>query len=119
MKFSGNGNYNHPTFGRVDLYRVGLLAAIVNDWNRIRAIGLMGQRGGRYSKGFLPYLSRQFSMMVREAKSKDWNSLQNTFNGYLAEPVNWPRGLTRCGSGWTKGRALRSLERQSRRSGAV
>jgi len=40
-------------------------------------------------------------------------------NGFLAEPRDWPDGLKRCGSGWTRGRALRDLQRRIDRARAI
>jgi hypothetical protein len=48
----------------------------------------------------------------RHARARQWRELKQTFNGYLAEPYDWPPGLRRCGSGWTRNRALRDLERR-------
>lgn len=44
-------------------------------------------------------------------QSRKWSALRNHFNGYLAEWSFPPKGvvLTKAGSGWTKGSALRSL----------
>lgn len=49
---------------------------------------------------------------IRQVKHGKWRALKNTFNGYLAEPTPFPAGVRRCGSGWTKRRARRSLDRQ-------
>lgn len=51
---------------------------------------------------------------IRQIKHRKWRALKNTFNGYLAEPLEFPPGdyRRRCGTGWTKRRALRSLERR-------
>lgn len=38
--------------------------------------------------------------------------------GFHAEPGVWPDGLKRCGSGWTRGRALRDLRRRTARAAA-
>jgi hypothetical protein len=43
--------------------------------------------------------------------------MKTFFNGYLAEPTPFPDGMHRCGSGWTRKRALRSLRRNARRPG--
>ncbi|GAB2696646.1 hypothetical protein [Kitasatospora kifunensis] len=39
--------------------------------------------------------------------------------GFLAEPGVWPDGLARGGSGWTRGRALRDLQRRPSVPGEV
>lgn len=51
----------------------------------------------------------------RQARRRNWRAVKNTFNGYLAEPYEFPEGVKRCGSGWTRDRALRSWERQLRK----
>jgi hypothetical protein len=87
----------------VDIYPVGLLAHLAHwasnpdrreAWRRlfydVRAHGLSNLRPRR------------------------WASLRRwLLNGYLAEPTDWPDGLTRCGTGWTRGRALRDLQRRT------
>ena len=40
----------------------------------------------------------------------NWRPVKNHFNGYLAEPTNLST-FTRCGSGWTKKRAVDSFFR--------
>jgi hypothetical protein len=52
--------------------------------------------------------------VARQTRRRQWRDLKNTFNGYLAEPREFPPGdyRRRCGTGWTKARALRSLERR-------
>lgn len=51
------------------------------------------------------------------AQEGDWRSIKSAFNGFLAE-WNYPpndsrfRHAGRCGSGWTRKRALRSLGQQ-------
>jgi len=87
----------------VDIYPVGLLAHLAHwantpdrreAWRRllydVRTHGLPNLRPGR------------------------WGSLRRwLLNGYFAEPADWPDGLTRCGTGWTRGRALRDLQRRT------
>lgn len=73
----------------IDVYPVGWL----RDW----------QSGHRWR--------RPMRYLWRQVKAGHWRDAKNTFNGYLAEPVSWPDGLRRCGSGWTKARALKSLDR--------
>ncbi|QES25820.1 hypothetical protein DEJ47_04570 [Streptomyces venezuelae] len=41
-------------------------------------------------------------------KARKWREAKNYFNGYLAEHDTLG---TRCGTGWTRGRALRDLAR--------
>lgn len=45
----------------------------------------------------------------RHIRQRQWHELRQTFNGYLAEPEPFPDGLTRCGRGWTRRAAVRSL----------
>lgn len=51
----------------------------------------------------------------RRSVARSWRR-RSYWNGYLAEPYDWPAGLRRCGSGWTRGRALRSLHDQMRKA---
>ena len=48
-----------------------------------------------------------------QAKAREWRSVRNSFNGYLAEWHYPPNGLSlsRCGRGWTRAAARRSLGR--------
>lgn len=57
------------------------------------------------------------SRMAGYVRAGKWHELKCHLNGYLAEPTPFPEGATRCGSGWTKKRALWSLRRQIRRPG--
>lgn len=59
----------------------------------------------------------QLRTTIRHLRRRQWRDLKNEFNGYLAEPDPFPEGVHRCGSGWTRKRALRSLRRQVRRPG--
>jgi hypothetical protein len=93
----------------VNVYPVGALAYLL----RIKA-------------ALSPTPSRLMATLIREGHAPaDWRRQhvasalylirrhwrrRSTWNGYLAEPtvdILW----TRCGHGWTKGRALRSLKR--------
>lgn len=90
----------HTTSGPVDIYAVGLLAdlaAFVHSPDRAKAC-----RRLRYA----------LRTPVRYIRARNWHSLRNYLAGYLAEPREWPTGLTRCGTGWTRGRAYRDLERR-------
>jgi hypothetical protein len=57
-----------------------------------------------------------FKSMWRQIKRREWRNVKNSFNGYLAEPDIFPHGLHRCGSGWTRRRALRDLQRRVNKS---
>lgn len=50
------------------------------------------------------------------ARARQWRALKNYFNGFLAEPTPFPSGVRRCGSGWTRKRALASLRHQYERA---
>lgn len=75
---------------RIDIYPVGLLSHIKQGSVRY---------GVRY--------------VLKRARSGDWRAVRNYFNGYLAEPQEWPVGTVRhlCGRGWTERAALRRLHR--------
>lgn len=75
----------------IDVYPVGVLEALKH--HRVRG---------------------KFQHLKRHLRERDWNAIKNSFNGYLAEPREWPEGLRRCGSGWTKRRALADLKRRMR-----
>ncbi|MEU5938648.1 hypothetical protein ABZ807_05570 [Micromonospora sp. NPDC047548] len=89
----------------VDVYPVGVLA------------DLLMLRGARRN-GALRWALRRVLGTLRyvagRARAGRWREVKNSFNGYLAEPRRWPQdgSLTRCGSGWTQRRALRSLRRR-------
>lgn len=55
----------------------------------------------------------------RQAARREWRAVKNYFNGYLAEPCPLPDGFIRCGSGWTRARALRDLQRRMARTGTA
>lgn len=74
---------------QVDVYPVGVLAAC--KYRRYRP---------------------EFDRLKYQLRRRNWRAIRNGFNGYLAEPCDWPYGLTRCGSGWTKRRALADLKRR-------
>lgn len=98
----------------VDVYPVGLLSALQRDYRRLRNYRLARhlQRVGWATPRTLRYLAGR-------VRAGQWRAVKNTFNGYLAEPYDMPPGLSRCGSGWTRRRALRSLRRQYDRAGVA
>ncbi|NUU21067.1 MAG: hypothetical protein HOV68_06055 [Streptomycetaceae bacterium] len=49
---------------------------------------------------------------IRHARARNWRAVKNYFNGYLAEHAHLG---TRCGTGWTRGRAYRDLARHLHR----
>lgn len=85
----------------VDIYPVGLLHDLTqwaNNSDRRDA-----WRRLRYDLG----------RPATNARRRNWRGLRSYLNGYLAEPREWPDGLTRCGTGWTRGRALRDLQQRT------
>ena len=97
--------------GRVDIYPVGLLAALVA-LRRVHTHPNLPpaarQRAWRNLRGLA-------ARMWGYARAGRWRELKNILNGYLAEPTPFPEGVRRCGSGWTRRRALRSLHRHGYR----
>lgn len=103
---------------KVDVYPVGALKQLLHTWHCLTARKFPATVGppsrlwrlsrARISLGYIP------KTVARQIRSRDWRALKNTFNGYLAEPDVFPPGdyRRRCGTGWTKARALRSLERR-------
>lgn len=87
---------DHPALGEVVIYPVGMLSDLQRRRFRVA--------------------TRRLLEMIRDGR---WRALKNAFNGYLAEPSQWPSGLRRCGSGWTHGRALASLEHYARKAGVL
>lgn len=67
-------------------------------------VGLFADIKQRRIKSGVRYLYRQ-------AKCGNWRAVRNYFNGYLAEWNFPPDGMMhhRCGKGWTRRRARRSL----------
>ncbi|HEY9411094.1 MAG TPA: hypothetical protein VIP77_16055 [Jiangellaceae bacterium] len=82
----------------VDIYAVGLLADLRRFVHSPEPLGARWRR--------LRFDLRQ-SVLVR-ARHRQWRALKSYFNGYLAEHES--RG-TRCGHGWTRGRAYNDLMR--------
>lgn len=94
----------------IDVYPVGWLAGIQRAWRYFTHPNPppCGRRQGWRE------LRRCWDYTVRQAQRRNWRAVKNHFNGYLAEPREFPPGdyRRRCGSGWTKARALRSLARR-------
>lgn len=103
---------------RVDVYPVGVLKELIHTWHILTAPKFPASVGppsrlwrlsrARTSLGYVP------KTVIRHIRQRDWRALKNTFNGYLAEPYEFPPGdyVRRCGTGWTKARAMRSLRRR-------
>ena len=94
----------------VDVYPVGLLRDLRQFKGRLRHPPI----GQRSAWGRLLYDLRYPLRLLRRG---EWRALRMYLNGYLAEPSPWPAGLRRCGSGWTRRRALSSLQRHIERGG--
>jgi hypothetical protein len=105
---------------KVDVYPVGALAAVQAVWRSYRP-SVAAQVGpdqlARMRQWAWHRLVSELSALGYRLRHRRWRDAKNIFNGYLAEPTPFPEGLTRCGSGWTKRRALRSLQRHVRQPG--
>src|SRR5262245_28122412 len=90
-----------PRYGelRVDVYSVGLLRDLQHWW-RFRKLRPKRKR------------PMGFGHLWRKVRRRQWRSIKSSFNGYLAEPTPFPMELKRCGSGWSRARALRDLRRR-------
>lgn len=75
----------------IEVYPVGMW----HDW-KLRKLGKMTS-GAKYLRA--------------QIGKRNWRAVRNYFNGYLAEWHYCPEGVnhTKCGRGWTKRAALRSL----------
>lgn len=89
------------TLAGPEVYPVGLLRDL-----RQFALGMHRPRAARRLRLALAY-------PVHLAMDGNWRAVKNYFNGYLAEPAEFPPGVSRCGSGWTKRRARRDWERRA------
>ena len=89
---------------RVSVYRVGVLHDGYLAYTHAKN-GRLGEARGRV-RASLRYL-------LHVLRSRRWRSLRNAFNGYLAEVDYPPIWLAheRCGRGWTRAAARRSLRR--------
>lgn len=99
---------HHPDLGQVDIYPVGVLSDLLMLGRALRH---------RHAKGLrhaLSLLRWRVSYLRRQAKRRNWRAVRSTFNGYLAEPVDpaVQARTRRCGTGWTRRAALRSLRRR-------
>lgn len=84
---------SHDEHG-IGTYPVGVLRALLrrDRWNALR---------------------QEWRYMTYQAKRRNWRAIRNCFNGYMAEWHYPPAELihSRCGTGWTRRAALRSLGR--------
>ncbi len=90
----------------VAIYPVGVLADLLA-LRRARHHGLL--------RWALRRLLGTLRRVAGQARARNWRAVKNAFNGYLAEPTPFPEHMRRCGSGWTKRRAMRSLRRHGYR----
>lgn len=97
-----------PHVGVTDVYPVGVLASLLIIR---RALTLREYPNSKRLPTVKRELRGQFRTLRRHIKARDWNALQNSFNGYLAEPYTFPGYMTRCGHGWTTERAINDLLR--------
>ena len=106
--------------GEVDVYPVGLMSNICTARRGLRVFGVSREAFQPFCKTvrYIRYqLCKTGTGRDLSATGRDLSAIRRyLFNGYLAEPMVWPedRWLTRCGSGWTRGRAVRDLRRRYR-----
>jgi hypothetical protein len=95
----------------IDVYPVGLL----DDLRRFR--GALKNASRRSAiRGLVADLDWGIWDKVR---CRDWHRVKLYLNGYLAETTPFPEDVKRCGSGWMKVRAVRSLRRQYEKAGVT
>lgn len=88
------------TLTDITIYSVGLL----HDWQIfVHAVDRAEARSRFHAS-----LRREWEWI----KARNWRAAKNYFNGYLAEHATLG---TRCGTGWTRGRAYRDLARHLHR----
>jgi hypothetical protein len=83
----------------IDVYPVGWLRALQSAGRCIRR--------GRPAPAWR-FLRQQLRYSLRQARRGNWRAVRNTFGGYHAEHHTLGR---RCGTGWTKRRAINDLYR--------
>lgn len=88
----------------IDVYPVGL-------WDDVRQFRGRWRHDPAGKRAALRRLRWDLRYPLMRIRCGNWRALKNYFNGYLAEPTPFPDNLRRCGSGWTRERAVRSLER--------
>lgn len=103
---------------KIDVYPVGALAELARAWRYLTVRQFPASVGPpswawrvNRARASLRHIRQT---VVRHVRARNWRALKNTFNGYLAEPFEFPPGdyRRRCGTGWTKAGALRSLDRR-------
>lgn len=102
---------------QVDVYRVGVLADLWRAWRVLTVPGatpavVRNRRGKVRLAG--SFVGHSWAYGRRQARAGNWRAVRQAFNGYLAEPDDFPPGDYRrqCGTGWTRRRAVRSLRRR-------
>lgn len=98
----------HETLGKIEVYPVGLLADLRG---LVHGIEPLPQRLARFR--------RDLRYPINRARAGQWRAVKSYLNGYLCEPAVFPPGLSRCGTGWTRGRAYRDLMQRAERAHAV
>lgn len=96
----------HQTADGIDVYPVGILHELIIARGMLRSREPWAWRQVRYHAKY------EIKHLVGLIVARKWHHLRNHLNGYLAEPTPWPAGLKRCGSGWTRRRALADLRRR-------
>jgi hypothetical protein len=84
----------------LDIYPVGLLQELI-----------YFRRGYRHAESWSKLLY-SLKYPFRRVGEGNWRAVRNYFNGYLAEPAEWPPGVTSCGRGWTRRAAVRDWHRK-------
>jgi hypothetical protein len=87
----------------LDVYPVGIFRDFINS-RRLKKLGK--------SKKYQLHLN-DIRVHIRK---KEWHSIKSTFNGYLAELDPWPENMQCCGTGWTRRRAVRDIQRGIRKA---
>jgi hypothetical protein len=82
-----------------DIYPVGLFL-VIRTYRGARRTSKARSRAVLFSRLYDP---------IACARAGNWRAAKNFFNGYLAEPKHELPNFIRCGSGWTKKRAVRSF----------
>jgi hypothetical protein len=101
----------------VDIYPDGLLADLRRAWRyltvrRFPTAATVTWRWRRMTA--LRIMRGSVRLLARNVRGRQWRELRQYLNGYLAEPYHWPEdgSLSKCGRGWTKAGAMRSLRRR-------
>ena len=94
---------------KIDVYPVGWLATVLRVRRYLTHPELAGHRVQAWSE-----IRKSWRYTIYQLRRQNWRAVKNAFNGYLAEPEEFPDGdyRRRCGTGWTRARALRSLDRR-------